>query len=272
MSLVLTVLVPKFVVQVSETRLSFKNGPPRDDQRKTLVFFGQRFRGLVGWVGLAEANPKHNTGDWLVDQLSTLTAEPVPTVATVLAERATKHFATLRSENGTPVLKPCEFVLAGWAATSTGIDPVFVCVANYATRPDRREFNVRVSNFSTKRPVKRPSLISVSGWERAADDFRGHFLGLKRLIRHGADTQTVRDVCVDILRLAAKRYVEDTGPVGSSIVVVELPREGNAQAMFYPWDRAKTPAEYHPDLITPDMTFKRIEMWHGETPPPWWTR
>jgi hypothetical protein len=276
MSLIQTVLVPEFAVQVSETRLSSSQGPPRDDQRKVLVFEGQRFRGLVGWVGLATANPNHNTGDWLVDQLRTLTAEPIPTVAAALAERATKHIATLWDENGEPVRAPTEFVLAGWAATPTGIDPVLVIVETYTTRQGHvakaaRDFRIRANSISKTRPVKRPCVISVSGQESAADDFRARFLGLKRRIRRGADTQTVRNICIDLLRLVAKRCGEERGPVGSSIIAVEMPRDGEAKATFYPWDRAQTPAQYHPDIVTPDMVFKRIEIWAGETPPPWWT-
>jgi len=62
------------------------------------------------------------------------------------------------------------------------------------------------------------------------------------------------------------------GPVGTSVIAVELRREGGADAAFYPWDKAKTPAQYLPDLITPNMAVRRSELWYSEsnTPPPWW--
>ena len=275
MSLILTALVPEFVVQVSETRVSFKNGrPPRDDQRKTLVFFGDRFRGLVGWVGLAEAGPKHNTGDWLVDEFHVLTRKPVGDIATALATRATKHFERFRDDKG--AVMPCEFVLAGWYNARTGPEPVVVTISNFTMEPGhlpltRREFSARPCAVSKRRPVKRPVVIAVSGWEDAADDFRARFVGLGRVLRRrGTNAAVVQNVLIDVMRRAARKYGEDVGPVGSSIITVVLPRDAEAIAAFYPWRGAKTPAEYHPDLVTPDMVMKRVELWYSDTPPPWW--
>ena len=68
MSIVITVLDPDKVVQVSDTRVTrFKDKSVLSETtRKTIIVLGSKAKFVVGWVGFAvDATGRHETGLWL---------------------------------------------------------------------------------------------------------------------------------------------------------------------------------------------------------------
>ena len=73
MSIVITVVSKRAIIQVSDIRLSsIKNAEPLPKlQRKSTLVIGKQATFVLGWAGFAETQDgKFNTGDWLLDRQS----------------------------------------------------------------------------------------------------------------------------------------------------------------------------------------------------------
>jgi hypothetical protein len=82
MSIVITVVTPNVVVQVSDIRLTYFNGKPHEKkQRKSALVVGTDAAFVIGWTGFAESTDKEfNTGDWLFRTLNHIKAYEKPLV------------------------------------------------------------------------------------------------------------------------------------------------------------------------------------------------
>lgn len=276
MSLIITVLLPEYVVQVSDMRLTdLDTGQPiEESQKKIVILAGKHARLVLGWVGLA-CFGAHNTGDWLTEQLVASKAADlnIADIAQVLKEGATAQIANLRIAAGP---KRTSFVMAGWYRTREGFAPTLVRISNCEQGSDwtlMREalpkFDVTSLGLSAKRPIRKPHAILVSGREEAADDFDRHFQGLQRLLKRSPEAVQVRNVCVEIMREAAAMpsYGET---IGRNLITVEMHRDHGAISTWYHPEDLSNAVEHIPDIITQDAAYKGIEIWSGDTPPDWW--
>src|SRR6266852_2746835 len=114
MSIVITVLDPKSVVQVSDTLVTgiLNKSVLSEITRKTIVVLGNKAKFVVGWVGLAiDTTGRHETGRWLWETLVKMDAVEltIDEIATRLASAATNKLAHLQAAN-----KCLGIVMAGW--------------------------------------------------------------------------------------------------------------------------------------------------------------
>ena len=93
MTLILSCLTPKYVIQVSDRRLMLSNGQLIDDHRNKSILVNGHM--VFGYTGLASMdNGKTMNDDWFLDTLSeSYKANPntsLTTTAEYVAERATE--------------------------------------------------------------------------------------------------------------------------------------------------------------------------------------
>jgi hypothetical protein len=117
MSIVITVLDPKKLIQVSDTLVTkfTDHSVMSDIARKTILVLGSKTKFVVGWVGLAiDATGRHETGRWLWETLVKMDAVEltIKQIASGLASAATSDFANLQAAD-----KRLSVVMAGWDAS-----------------------------------------------------------------------------------------------------------------------------------------------------------
>jgi hypothetical protein len=113
MTLVLTCLSPKYVIQVSDRRLTWLTGPNKgkeaDDKTNKAVVACNRL--VVGYSGLAKIGGQ-KTDDWILAVVSSVTPYSVERIKKTLAERATKSFEKIKFPSKQ---KRHAFMISGWA-------------------------------------------------------------------------------------------------------------------------------------------------------------
>src|SRR5829696_8178317 len=129
MTLVLSCITPKFVLQVSDRRLTYPNGSVADDEtNKAVVFQGHI---LFGYTGLARI-ARTDTHVWTVEALlrgQASTAGNFMASADHLGKEATRAFQRIPDRG----LKRHAFVAAGWASSGPGsqaLRPFLMTISN----------------------------------------------------------------------------------------------------------------------------------------------
>jgi hypothetical protein len=272
-SIVITVATPYGVVQVSDMQVTaFSDGTiVLDRQRKSLVLRGEKIVALLGWVGLATI-AGHNTGAWLHGQLDALRAVELPldTFATILADSATLHFATLPRTD-----KRCTFAIGGVFVTPVNtIEPFFCSISNCEDRGTGRlsahatvRFEPRFLLVSSRpeRRSRHPFMISVDGDEETAAELPLYWRGLRGLLKQRADMARIGRACLQIARAVATRQEEKAGnnssyvrTVGKNFLLVGLDRASGALASaFFPEDGSVSQT-LAADVVTSDLSARDV--------------
>jgi hypothetical protein len=236
MSILLSVATPYCATQVSDMQVTaFADGHPlSQEQRKSVVYCGDRVRCLVGWVGLAMIE-KHNTGEWLHGQLDAIIPDdpPVEEFVNRLTNSATLHFATLNVRD-----KRCEFIVVGWFSIEQDrYIPFSATVSNYEVRPwevsasHGPKFHYKMSVQT--RPSKHPYMLSVAGYEQAVREMPLYFRGLRGLLKRRAEVGVISGGCRQVAaaiaamqtrkRAANPRFIKT---VGDAQLTVEMDLDG----------------------------------------------
>ena len=255
MSFVITCISPESVVQVSDMRLSALSDKSllSDKQRKSIVVMGKQAHFVLGWVGLAKIG-NHDTGDWLYKQLYGMNAVDLPLdrIAGDLTGLATRDFAMLPVS---AVDRRCHFVLGGWHKESGAPKP-FVCViyndlifhaakghnlAILAPAPAASsEFLYTTASFLA---VKRPFYVFGAG-DCTSKILRGHFSGLKSLMKKRPGTAAISAVCRQIVLEAARH----TTTIGRNLISTEMNNRGEVRCSYYSEDGADV--IFLPDILS----------------------
>jgi hypothetical protein len=272
MSIVITVVTPEAVAQVSDMQLTaFSDGTiVSGRQRKSMAIVGTRVSCVVGWVGLATIG-NHNTGSWLHRQLDAMGAISldIQTLIKTLADSATIHFALLPKTD-----KRCSFTFGGWFHTPTQTLEPFLC------RVSNCEFGKAGLMSQTagvcfehgfmcqdpkKPPSKHPYLIYVTGDDATVSELPQHFRGLRGLLKRRVDVSRISIACRQIALAIADRqekkkqfdpkYVKT---VGRNHLALEMDlKKGTVQSLYFPEDKSAS-MDLIADILSPGVSMKNV--------------
>lgn len=241
MSIVVTVLDPDKVVQVSDTRVTrFKDKSVLSETaRKTIIVLGSKAKFVVGWIGFAADTPeRHETGLWLYEALVRMDAVDltIDEIATRLASAATNELAHLQAAN-----KCLGIVMAGWDS-----EPFVATVSNYLEVKNKRKpddsvkthhipsvtetqcsttFKPDIQRYAKK--TKRDYLVVVLG--DLSSRLKSHFTGLKKQLKKNAVASEITPVCRQIALEASTH----TDTIGRTLIGAELSRTGKSTCTYY---------------------------------------
>lgn len=258
MSIVITVVSKRAIIQVSDIRLSsIKNAEPLQKlQRKSTLVIGKQAAFVLGWAGFAETQDgKFNTGDWLFATLNHIKADELSLaeIAGDLTGQATYAFDSLRVPQGS---KGCRFVLGGWHKVSgnpelfTGVvfnDLKFNSLAQYGeavwteNKTAAAQFMYSLASF---RPVEFPYNVQIFG-NAKPEWIRSQMRILKKVMDKRGGTEAITRACVEIARKAAGH----TRTISKDLIAVRLDKNGHALCSFIP--EKGTEEALMPDIITP---------------------
>lgn len=263
MSIVITVVSKKVIVQVSDIRLSSIRGaePLPQLQRKSILVVGKHAAFVLGWAGFAKTDDafagteyEFNTGDWLFRTLNHIKAVETPLADTTanLTGQATYAFDRLRVPQKD---KGCRFVLGGWQRISENPE-LFTGVVfndlNYNGQPQYGEpvwsesstvstqFMYSLASFG---PVEFPYSVQVIGSVKP-EKIRHKMRILKKVMDKQGGTAAITRACLDIAREAESH----TRTISKDLIAVTLEKNGRARCAFL--SKEGTEEALMPDVIS----------------------
>ncbi len=263
MSIVITVISKKVIVQVSDIRLSSIRGaePLPQLQRKSLLVVGKHAAFVLGWAGFAKTDDafagtvhEFTTGNWLFRTLNHIKAveTTLTDITANLTGQATYAFNRLRALQED---KGCLFVLGGWQRTS-GNPELFTGVIfnnlNYNSQPQYGEpvwsesstvasqFMYSLASFG---PVEFPYSVQVIGSAKP-EKIRHKMRVLKKVMDKHEGTAAIARACVDVAREAERH----TRTISKDLIVVTLEKNGRARCAFL--SKEGTEEALMPDVIS----------------------
>jgi hypothetical protein len=213
---VLGFLCNRFIIQVSDRRLTRPDGGLYDDHTNKCVFFDAR--ASFSYTGLAEIEGEP-TYVWLAKVLSEQRASDLKTTGEHLAARATTAFRRMRIPRK---WRQTTFAAVAWAFPRDRPEPtpVDVRVSNVANGILREYFQLDIRAIGPKGPAR---ILSVAGvpLSLAARDRLDAVL--RHHMRHKADVQIVVESLVRAVRQAAD--ADTRGRIGRRLLSAVIPRE-----------------------------------------------
>jgi len=225
MTLVLTCLTKRFVIQASDRRLTFADGPRRgqikDDERNKAVVLANA--ATFAYTGLAEIGPEGRTDYWLLDVL--IASPTLREVYRNLKTGATREFREIATR--LPNLdRRHAFVAGGWTRASRDANaPMvpYVATVSNAVDPsgdglraptDEFQFHQRFLNPAT------PFYAHAVGARFEKDDRARFELSLRKVLKRNAEPTAMAQCLVRAIRATSVRHPV----VGQSVLVVSLPK------------------------------------------------
>lgn len=278
MSLVITALKPKFVVQLSDMRLTdlSTQAVRHEEQTKIAVINTTDAKVVVGWCGFAtDRHNRHNTGDWLMDELPRLAScQPAlrfPDLIKELVVSATAKFQAIAEPLDD---KACSIVLAGWASPRPGIAvPMAVSVSNCEDEHWGRSPNTRPTFnaawlWPSDKATREPALVIFSGIRQATTQEQGTAIGM--LLRRDPTPTEVLNACLRVMREAAD-HPKYGKLIGRNWLGIEV-RLDSPESLGHYFPESESPQQFMPNLVSPQNSFKDIKIWTGPGDPPWWKK
>ena len=223
MTLVLSCITRDFIVQVSDRRLTWLNGPNSgsvaDDERNKAVVVCNRL--VFAYSGLAEIGSLR-TDDWLLEVIrrATVKSYNVRAVVSAIATEATDAFRRLVLSRH---LKRHAFVAAGWVklAREAPLVPVIVSISN-AVDDRWRWQRVASDQFIVLHALLRPSgRAELRCTGQHLEELKAKRLRrqIDRCIEHNAGP----GACVEILAKAIRDAARTRDTIGANLLAVSLP-------------------------------------------------
>jgi hypothetical protein len=257
MSIVVTVVSKRAVVQVSDIRLSSLKGaePLPQLQRKSIFVTSKHAVFVLGWAGLAFTDDGFNTGDWLFQALNHMRAFnlPVSDIAANLAGQATYEFNRLSVPQKK---KCCRFILAGWQRVSGNVELFTAVIFNdliYNSQAQHGEsvwtesptansqFMYSIGSFC---PVEFPYSVQAIG-SANPKKIKAQLKVLKKVMEKHGGTTAITRACVQIAREAARH----TRTISEDLIAVDISNNGRRRCWFFSEDGAEEMLV--PDTISP---------------------
>jgi hypothetical protein len=270
MSLVITILTEKYVVQVSDTRLTGLEqlDPVSEEERKATIFQGDYARLAVGWVGFAWNKQRtHKTEQWLFEELRCSFGQPVQTLLPNLARKATSTFAGFSE---LPEQKRTSFIFAGWAnLDSEPAAPLLACISNFEEK-NGQSLPVAKEEFVVwgKRLRTGGHAIAISGAEDALPSTT--LKDLNRLVKRSPSADSAMNAIVALMHKATA-HTRGSKVIGKNWIAIEM-SSGNPEAhsYFYPAE-ANQRSVFMPNIVGSGMAYRDIKVWKGSGRPPWFS-
>jgi len=266
MTLILSCLTPKYIVQVSDRRLTWPDGRVEDDAANKVVVFHER--ASFCYTGLAQIGAQR-TDEWIADQLIGCTGlqNAIDTLKHALDERIARLRVVNRhltigidfwgTEDPTQPDRP-------WSIALTNqIDP--------ATRKYSSVPRVTFDQFNQVLPAGKGYAFLPLGQNLDMGIYRAMVRNLVRAMRHAGNTpSTVLPSTVGRFMQEAILYAAaGNGAVGNNLMTTVLfnrqsPENAGAANMFsYHQGDGTEPIFYAPTVITPSMAVKGVRMYAG---------
>ncbi|MHB8577652.1 MAG: hypothetical protein ACYDCQ_20255 [Dehalococcoidia bacterium] len=266
MTLIYTSVTRSAIVQVSDRRLTLPDGRLHDDgANKAIVVVCADARFCVSYTGLATIGRKR-TDEWIIDYLSERNAGRMTTTSVMncLEDGLGRALLPLR---GYGASRSLSLVLAGYrngavfVAITSNFDDGYGHLSSTPTDAFKTTVFWRKQGFRSKR-----AWVSWHGMTTAVDTtLRRRMSKMRRHIYYGGGPVAV-PLLVSQIRMAARHPVSGTR-IGTSCMSVVISRTGPMEADYHPLHAS--PHHFMPHLITPLASFKSVEVWGGDGPPPW---
>jgi len=280
-TLVLTAANDRFVVQVSDRRLTYPTTRKTycDEANKAVILVCQSANWAaklaVSYTGLGYIGAQR-TDEWLVDVLINGGAgrKEMPEAIELLTESATKALSGLGISLES---KRHVFVLAGWYLTEGGTpSPIVWSVSNClgpgpawpmlpTVKPAFEARFVRARQGASVRPFR---AFFVHGYQPAFDQACGRRLRKVRKALKIMEPDQITATFVSLIRAAAQHPVGQKS-VGHSCMSVAITNDLRAVTHYHS-AAGRTPQIYMPHVVGPTSAWKDVEVWVGQRPP-WWT-
>ena len=285
MTLVLNCMTQDFVVQVSDRRLTFRDGSLADDRANKVVVYCGHF--IIGYTGLAElgdaSGPGGSSGTdwWIANELGNAPPQPQEGFEH-LAAAASLAVARLGVRGDT---RMTSIGAIGWARQSRQDDrlvPILIVISNYEDARSRRRPTEDAFTIAAKPlPSDQPYYLSWLGQPPTPDEAKR----INRLVRRAvpAGPNAVVGVLADGIRGVANRNrtvgrdlmatfmpksAIEAGNSGLWVPLSGIPSKDAVSAVYLP-DQAGS-VIYSPNTVCGGLITGGAEMWVGTTPP-WWS-
>jgi hypothetical protein len=256
MTLIISALDSKFVVQVSDRRLTRTDGRLLDDfANKAICVVCVDAVFSIAYTGLANINNK-KTDEWLTDYLASINVGEL-TVYDIIKKLRKRLESTFLSFKHIGSARALTLVVAGFASRG-----VFAGQLSNIEGDDAR----RMSNIDDRfhehfwvrdtTPMKEMFLI-VHGAEQAI--LQTSIKSIRKIARRGSAVDSRRTVAplVRLIRRAASDPKQGH-VIGKNCMSVITHPAGQFDCRYHP-DKA-SPISYAPNLIVPGRVYKGIEM------------
>lgn len=230
MTLILTAVCDRFIVQVADRRFVYESAgmaTADDESTKQVVVNGDHFRLVAGFAGLAKAaDERWSTGFWLAETIATEQAIGGGFKGCVDAARdaADRRFERIYRKDGTRA--PLTLVFAGYTEGSPA--PVMATVSNCRSGTFRRR--EAAEPFETTHSIMAGRQVSAEGLFAAlpVDSLARIRAALKR-----GDAAAVTDVAVEQIRRATRHGKYGRG-VGLNCMSISIVRDAGVEAIYHP--------------------------------------
>ena len=265
MTLLLSCLTPKYIVHVSDRRLTWPNGDLADETANKAIVFAPN--ALFSYTGIARVG-NLRTDEWIAEQLIGRTG--IQDAITHLTNSLNTTIRTLPYAN-----RQLAVVVDCWATTSeqTLNKPFSCAITNFYDRQERkivdRPFNT-FNTFTQTLPDGKGYAFLPMGQNVPSDILKELHRNIVRAMRHVSPTpttispNTVGRFMVHAVRCVARRNIR----VGSNLMLTILPNRqtadyANESNKFAFYGNDSDPTYYAPTLITPTMAIKGFKMYPG---------
>jgi hypothetical protein len=266
MTLILSCLTPKYIVQVSDRRLTWPDGRVADDAaNKAIVFHG---RACFAYTGIAQIGSQR-TDEWIADQL--LRCSGIQNAIDSLKRALDKRVVQLPAPN-----RQLTVVIDLWGAQALGMPdrPWSVALTNQMD-PSRRGYSPQplptFQQYTQTLPDGTGYAFLPLGQHLDMGIYRTMVRNLMRVMRHAGDTPSTvlpstvgRFMQEAILFTAAGNVAVGENLMMTVIYNHQLPENaGKANSFSYHHGDGSEPILYAPIVITPAMAVKGLRMYAG---------
>jgi hypothetical protein len=275
-TLVLTAANSRFVVQVSDRRLSHPtSGETYDDEaNKAVVLVCQTAKLAIAYTGLGRIG-RLRTDEWLVEVLTDAKAgqKNMREVTELLSEVATRTFSGLAVP---AARKRHAFVLAGWYCIGpNALSPIIWLISNYHGKNWETLQEVMPAfeaRFARPRRGTDPRILSAFFVHGRQDAFAAACgRRVKKLIKvlRRREPQEIVAKLVSLVRATAQHPLGRAW-VGRSCMSIVIRGDLDSVAQYHP-AAGPTGEIFGPHLVGPMLSFMHPAIWLGEGEvPSWW--
>lgn len=254
MTLVLTSISPKYVIQVSDRKLTWLTGPNKgkeaDDKTNKAVVVCNRL--VIGYTGLAKIGGQ-KTDDWILDVVSSVIPYSVERIKKTLAERANKNFERIRLPSKD---KRHAFMISGWArfdSQDAPLTPFVSIISNAHDFAAIKWLDEAQNEFTTGSTAlgNHPYFLAAAGQPIKTATLNR----LKRQISTYVSRERGPEAYIELLATAIRETARDYKNVGTNLMAISLPVSaisGGSMAMTIPLGAGPLPTTQPVALYLPD--------------------
>jgi hypothetical protein len=266
-TLILSCLTPKYIVQVSDRRLTDpRTGSTVDDAANKAIIFHSA--AAIGYTGISEIHGQR-TDEWIVDQLYGLPG--IESAINTLKDRLDRVVRSLPHP-----YRPLAVVIDCWATRKANepVSPWHCLISNFHDRTTglatTRTFNI-FNVFRTQLPEGKGYAFRPMGQNMERAEMRVLFRNVVRAMRHSGPTPTtIQANTVSRFMVTAVRAVANRNSlVGDNLMLTIVPNRSIAEFKNTPDTAAyirgssNDMTHYVASVVSPTMSIKGMKLYPG---------